>query len=79
VHIAVSKIFFPAGNVRVQLRADLINASNHRQWLTDPTAIGLDNTCTRAVTSCTAPDDQFGQLLEPRAPREIQLGVKVSF
>jgi hypothetical protein len=59
--------------------ADLINAFNHRQWLTDPTALGLDNTCTRAVTSCTAPDAQVGRLLETRAPREIQLGVKVSF
>ena len=38
---------------------------------------GLDNTCTVSVTSCTVATDRFGQILDTRAPREIQLGLKV--
>ena len=61
---------------RFQFRADLINAFNHTQWLADPVATGLDNTCTVSQTTCNTPSDTFGQVLNTRAPREIQLGFK---
>jgi hypothetical protein len=70
---------FSAGNTRIQVRADLINAFNQTQWLADPVANGLDNTCTQAIALCNVPGDQFGQLLATRAPREVQLGLRVSF
>jgi hypothetical protein len=61
---------------RIQFRADAINAFNHTQWLADPNAAGLDNTCTASLTTCNTPTDTFGQVLATRAPREIQLGLK---
>jgi len=61
---------------RIQFRADAINAFNHTQWLADPQAAGLDNTCTVSLTTCNTPLDTFGQILATRAPREIQLGLK---
>jgi hypothetical protein len=77
--ITLSKNFYPVERVRVQFRADFINAFNQRQWLADPLANGLDNTCTASVTSCTVANDSFGALLNTRAPREIQLGLRVVF
>ena len=61
---------------RVQFRADFINAFNHTQWAADPNVVGLDNTCTVSTTTCNPPNDTFGQILNSRAPREIQLGLK---
>ncbi len=61
---------------RLQFRADAINAFNHTQWLADPQANGLDNTCTISLTTCNPSNDTFGQILNTRAPREIQLGIK---
>ena len=77
--ITLSKNFYPTGRVRMQMRADLINAFNQRQWLADPLANGLDNTCTVSTASCTVATDTFGQLLNTRAPREIQLGLRLIF
>jgi len=77
--VAVTKSFSPTDRLRVQLRAELINAFNHTQWLADPVANGLDNTCTTVVASCNVPGDRFGQLLATRAPREVQLGARISF
>lgn len=77
--VTLSKNFYPTSRVRMQVRADLINAFNQRQWLADPAANGLDNTCTISTTSCTVATDTFGQLLDVRAPREIQLGVRILF
>jgi hypothetical protein len=75
--ITLSKNFSLPSDVRVQFRADFINAFNQRQWLADPLANGLDNTCTTSVSSCTVTTDRFGQILNTRAPREIQLGLKL--
>jgi hypothetical protein len=61
---------------RFQFRADMINAFNHTQWQADPNVNGLDNTCTTSLTTCNAVGDTFGQILNSRAPREIQLGFK---
>jgi hypothetical protein len=77
--VAVTKSFSPADRFRVQLRVELINAFNHTQWLADPVANGLDNTCTVVIASCHVPGDRFGQLLATRAPREVQLGARISF
>ena len=75
--LTFSKNWRPTGDLRLQFRADLINAFNHTQWVGDATASGLDNTCTVSVTSCTVANDTFGRILTVRAPREIQLGVKL--
>jgi hypothetical protein len=77
--ITLSKNFYPTERIRAQFRVDFINAFNQRQWLADPLANGLDNTCTVSVTSCTVANDTFGRLLDTRAPREIQLGLRVVF
>jgi hypothetical protein len=75
--LTFSKNWRPTGDVRLQFRAELINAFNHTQWLGDSVANGLDNTCTASVTTCLAANDRFGQIIAVRAPREIQLGFKV--
>jgi len=56
--------------------ATMINAFNQTPWLANPTATALDNGCTVSLTTCNAPTDTFGQILNTRAPREIQLGFK---
>jgi len=72
--LSVSKNFTFAGTQRFPFRADMINAFNHTQWAADPTAGGLDNTCTKSLTTCNT--STFGQILATRAPREIQFGFK---
>jgi hypothetical protein len=74
--LSLSKNFGFGAYRRFQFRADLINAFNHTQWLADPQANGLDNTCTVSLTTCNPSNDTFGQILNTRAPREIQLGFK---
>jgi carboxypeptidase family protein len=77
--LSLSKNWQFNGTQRIQFRADLINAFNHTQWFADPSANGLDNTCTTSLTTCnptTPPLDTFGQILSTRNPREIQLGLK---
>jgi hypothetical protein len=74
--LALSKNWAFNGTQRIQFRAELINAFNHTQWQADPQANGLDNTCTVSLTTCNPTTDTFGQILNTRAPREIQLGVK---
>ena len=65
-------------HVRLQIRADLVNAFDQRQWLADPAVNGLDNSCTFSTTAaCSTASDRFGQLLATRAAREIQLGIKL--
>ena len=75
--VTVGKTWPLAARARLQLRADFINAFNHTQL--DPTAI--QNTCSVAVsaTSCAAATGGFGQITRTRAPREIQLGVRLSW
>lgn len=77
VSVAIQRWAFN-GTQRVQFRADFINAFNHTQWLADPLANGLDNTCTASLATCNPgpPADTFGQILNTRAPNEIQLGLK---
>ena len=61
---------------RVQFRADAINAFNHTQWL------AVDNACSAAATvtqnRCDiGGSDTFGQITSTRAPREVQLSLKL--
>jgi hypothetical protein len=74
--LSISKNWTFNTTQRVQFRVDMINAFNHTQWLADPSANGLDNTCTLSLTTCNPSNDTFGQILNTRAPREIQLGFK---
>lgn len=74
--LSVSKNWSFGGARRFQFRADMINAFDQTQWLADPAANGLDNTCTVSLTTCNPSTDTFGQILNTRAPREIQLGFK---
>ena len=72
-----SKNFYPSDAIRFQFRVELINAFDTVQWQSDPNVIGIDNTCTVSTTACNVAGDRFGQILSTRAPREIQLGLKL--
>ena len=72
-----SKNFYPTDATRLQFRFEMINAFDQRQWLSDPNVNGMDNTCTTSSTTCNVASDRFGQLIATRAPREIQLGLKL--
>ena len=74
--LSLSKNWTFNSTQRIQFRADLINAFNHTQWLADPNVAGLDNTCNISLTTCNPSNDTFGQIINSRAPREIQLGLK---
>jgi hypothetical protein len=74
--LSISKNWTFNGTERLQFRADAINAFNHTQWVADPTASGLGNTCTTSLTTCNPPTGTFGQILAARASREIQFGIK---
>ena len=55
-----SKNFYPTETVRLQFRAELINAFDQRQWLADPAVTGIDNTCTvSSDRRATSPDDRL--------------------
>ena len=75
--LSLMKNFSITKTIRLQFRADFINAFNQVNWASDPSATGLDNTCTTSLTSCTVSTDTFGQLIAVRAPREIQLALKL--
>ncbi len=75
--LTLSKNFYLPRNARLQFRADFINAFNQVNWQSDPSTNSIDNTCTTLVATCLAPTDTFGQLLNVRAAREIQLGFKL--
>jgi hypothetical protein len=73
--LSLSKNFYPFAR-RVQFRADFINAFNHTQFTT------VDALCTAASTitlnRCDiGGTDTFGQVTATRAPREVQLSVKL--
>ncbi len=72
-----SKNFYPTDTMRLQFRLEMINAFNQLQWLADPNVGGIDNTCTVSTTACNVAGDRFGQIINTRLPREIQLGLKL--
>ena len=73
--ITLSKNWYPSKATRLQFRADFINAFNHTQL--DPALI--QNVCNVATsaTDCSTSTANFGKITGTRAPREIQLGVKL--
>jgi hypothetical protein len=72
--ITLSKNWYPSADVRLQFRADFINAFNHTQL--DPSSI--QNVCPASTTNptCAVAGSSFGQITGTRLPREIQLGLK---
>jgi hypothetical protein len=73
--ITLSKNWYLPQNVRFQFRADFINAFNNTQF--DPTAI--QNVCTAGTDLTCTTTGRFGQITGTRAPREIQLGFRVTW
>jgi hypothetical protein len=73
--LTVSKSWPLPGRLRLQLRADFINAFNHTQL--DPGAI--QNVCTASAGNCAVEGSSFGRITGTRSPREVQLGVRLSF
>jgi hypothetical protein len=72
--LTLSKNWYFPRNVRLQFRADFINAFNHTQF--DPNAI--QNTCpSNPAPTCVVAGNNFGQITGTRAPREIQLGLRL--
>ncbi|HXG88747.1 MAG TPA: hypothetical protein VNJ02_10455 [Vicinamibacterales bacterium] len=71
--ITLSKNWYAAQGLRLQFRADFINAFNKTQF--DPGTI--QNTCTSAADLTCTSAGRFGQLTGTRAPREIQFGFRV--
>jgi hypothetical protein len=72
--VTLSKNWYPNKDVRLQFRADFINAFNHTQL--DPGSI--QNVCGASTTNptCAVPGSVLGQITGTRLPREIQLGLK---
>jgi hypothetical protein len=75
--LTLSKNVYLPHKMRLQFRADFVNAFNQVNWASDPNVNSMDNTCTTSLTTCQAPTDFFGQLIAVRAAREIQLGFKI--
>jgi hypothetical protein len=75
--VTLSKNWYPGGKTRLQFRADFINAFNHTQL--DPNLI--QNTCAASVTNptCAVAGNAFGQITGTRNPREIQLGLRLTW
>jgi Carboxypeptidase regulatory-like domain len=74
--LTLSKSWFLSKDVRLQLRADFINAFNHTQL--DPTAI--QNVCPSSPSAtCVVAGSSFGQITGARSPREIQLGLRLNW
>jgi hypothetical protein len=75
--VTLSKNWYPGKTLRLQLRADFINAFNHTQL--DPN--GVQNVCAASVDNptCAVPGSSFGQITSARSPREIQLGLRLTW
>jgi hypothetical protein len=75
--ITLSKNWYPRKALRLQLRADFINAFNHTEL--DPNAI--QNVCAARVSdpTCAVTGSSFGQITATRSPREIQLGLRLTW
>jgi hypothetical protein len=73
--ITFSKNWYVPQGVRVQFRADFINAFNQTQF--DPGTI--QNVCNAGADLTCTTTGNFGKLTGTRAPREIQLGFRVAW
>ena len=71
--LALSKNFYPWAQ-RLQFRADFINAFNHTQF----TTVNADcSGAPLAATTCDYAGNTVGRITATRAPREIQLSLKL--
>jgi hypothetical protein len=63
--------------LRLQLRADFLNAFNHTQLSPE----GIQNVCNALTEgTCALGDtDPFGRITSTRNPREVQLGLRLSW
>jgi Carboxypeptidase regulatory-like domain len=68
--ISLAKNVYLAEARRFQLRADLVNAFNQTQFR------DINVSCA-GVNSCTQFNPQFGTVITTRAPRDIQLGLRL--
>jgi hypothetical protein len=75
--LTLSKNWYPSKATRLQLRADFINAFNHTQL--DPG--GIQNVCAASLSNptCAVAGSSFGQIMATRSPREIQLGLRLTW
>jgi hypothetical protein len=73
--LTLSKNWYPMDAMRIQFRAEMINAFNQVQYT------GINATCPNTATSlsCVAAGSRFGQLTGTRNPREIQFGIRVAW
>ncbi len=73
--LTLAKNWYPGNDMRLQFRAEMINAFNHTQFTT------INATCgnSAANTSCVVTGSRFGQLTGTRNPREIQLGLRLTW
>jgi hypothetical protein len=65
--LGLGKIFRPKEKLRVEFRADLLNAFNHTQWS------GVDTTYSDAT------GNTFGWINGARNPRNVQLLLRIAF
>jgi hypothetical protein len=75
--VTVSKNWYLPGHVRLQLRADFINALNHTQLVMSSATAPSCNTLS--TESCLVPGQTLGQITATRSPREIQVGLRLSW
>ncbi len=75
--LTVAKSWTLPRGVRLQLRADFLNAFNHTQLSPD----GIQNVCgALAEGTCSIGNgDPFGRITSTRNPREIQLGLRLGW
>jgi len=73
--LTLSKNWYPTAATRLQFRAEMINAFNHTQFT------GINASCPNTATnlSCVVAGSRFGQLTSTRNPREVQLGIRLSW
>jgi hypothetical protein len=69
--ITISKNLLVTGTSRLQVRADFINAFNQTQFL------GVNTICAFPGASSCSANPGFGQITSTRAPRQVQLGMKL--
>lgn len=70
--MTLSKNWYLPQNIRLQFRADFINAFNHTQFGTPGAACN-----TLSLESCAVAGQAIGRMTTTRNPREIQLGLRL--
>jgi hypothetical protein len=73
--VSLSRAFRIDGRARVRLRADVFNLFNHTQFTT------VDTVCTAQADepTCAVANATLGQYTAVRAPRQIQLGIRLDW